>query len=98
MADLPNVMLAGLIAHQLEGVTPLDQHQPFCHKSFEFDRAHLVTILVALAAALRLIASLWTSIACRTLPSCRPYPAWFRDGRAIDLNAFWIGRNVISMA
>ncbi len=48
-------VLAGLVAHQLEGVAALDERLPLGNQALEFDGLDLGAILLALAPALCLL-------------------------------------------
>ena len=55
VAELPVVVLAGLIAHQLEGVAPLDQGRAFRQQSLQLHRTDFRAVLLALAPLLGLL-------------------------------------------
>jgi hypothetical protein len=55
LADLPFVLVGGLVAHELEAVAPFDQGQPLGDQVLQLDGFDLAAILFALGALLRLL-------------------------------------------
>src|SRR5262249_51691838 len=48
-------MIGALVAKQLHAVAPFDEREPLCNQSLQFDGSDFAAILLALAAALRLL-------------------------------------------